>query len=315
MHYKQLYTALTLLGLFGALTSGCGDDEPATQPDAGMMTADTGGTVPSDGGTMTMADGGVEADAGLPSGPRFVFGATIQGDPTIAVVKFFDEFPSGQVTFEDAVELGPTFPYFIAGRIFTLDRAGGTVVRYRFDGDDLVEDGRISFSARGGAEDLFVLSDTRAFAFNSAGLEYIEFDPTAATMSIVKTIDISGVASTPLGPPSLFRRKFVRQSDNTVFSVLNYPITGTPLSVDSFFLSAVNLDSGDLTLIRDDRCPTSVSFGLSSGFFDANDDLFILADANLGLNAVFGVPNAKDPCVVRVARDTLDVDTSYQILP
>ncbi len=278
----QMNRNLFLLGLSCALAVGCSDDD--------------------------------DGEPG-PSGPQaqYVMGLTVQGDPTIAFVKLFEEFPSGSITLDDAIELGATFPYVFGERVFSLDRADGTLTRFRVEGLNLVQDGQISFAARGGAQDLFFISETRAFAFNEAGREFVEFDPSAATMAITASVSVAAVDEAGFGMPTLFRRAFVRQSDNTIFSTVNYPLAG-PLSIDDTFLLATNVDTATVTLIRDERCPVSLAFGINAGFFNANDDFFFLADASLGLPALLGA-QSKDPCIIRIPAGTVDVDPDFQILP
>ncbi|MEL6338678.1 MAG: hypothetical protein AAFP04_03570 [Myxococcota bacterium] len=261
------------------------------------------------------SDDDPDGDTDMTSPATYALGVQVIGDPNVAFIKLFTEFPTGEIALDDAIEIGPVFPYFFDGRVFGLDQADGSVTRYRIDGLNLVEDGSIGFGARGGAGELFFVSSTRAFAFNATGREYIEFDPSAETMMLGNVIDVSIVDDETLGSPTLWRRSYVRPSDNTHFSSVSYegPVPG--LSLDTTYIVAANLDTGATTLIRDDRCGASTAFGLRAGHIDENNDFYFLVDAELGLPTILGVPGLKDPCVIRINDGELAVDDTFLVEP
>lgn len=299
---------------FALLAGACGEDEDdrgTVLPgalDGGATAIDGALLAPSgDGG----ADGAVVSTPVPVADPLYLIGSSIQtSNESTLYVWPSRQLEGAKLDFKQATELGGTsevMPY--NGYVYVPSSDDFTITRYELKNERLVAGPAVSMAGLG----FVYLSNTgaihspeRAFQVNDGQFKIVEWNPT--TMTITKQHDISALKREGWG--NEFRSGYLR-SDGKYFLQWTYTNARKEF-INSFVLAVFDIHTGQLTIEEDATCPTTAGFG---GYFDEQEDLYLMADS-FGLFTQFGgFRDPKAACILRVRRGHTELDQSFRQRP
>jgi hypothetical protein len=198
----------------------------------------------------------------------------------------------------------------LGDKFYVAESEADTITRYTYENGSFVKGPAISFLGEGieylsGYLELH--NPERAFIISGDTLKIYEWNPT--TMQRGPSYDISGLKKEGWGHE--FRGAFER-SDGKIFLYWAYTNDRKEF-LNDFTVGVFDTKTNTFSkVLTDPACPTSAGFG---GYFDENEDLYLIAD-NFGLFTKFGgFPNQKEACILRIKKGSDELDPSFRLLP
>jgi hypothetical protein len=291
---EQLSKRLGIAVMCGVLLgAGCGEEDKGT--------ADTDDTSKHEG------DAGAQGSGD----PLYLIGANIQTtNESVLYLWATPEFEGAELDLKQATEMtGASDAITFEDHVYVPNSDESTITRYAIEDGELVEEDVVSFVGRGFTWLSYahtILSSERAFLVNSDTLKIVEWNPT--TMTITKEHDISALAREGWG--NEYRNGFLR-SDGKLFFHWTYTNERKDF-INSMLVAVWDAHTGELTFEEDTTCPTSAGFG---GYFDEDEDLYLIADS-FGLFTQFGgFEDPKPACIVRIKKGETTLDPSFKQHP
>lgn len=230
-------------------------------------------------------------------------------DGASTYVALTENIPSPSLSLSTALELpGYGDAHAFGDKVYLVEGETFEVVRTHVDRNELVEEARVSFQARGLSwmGELYFVDEERAYMVNGDQYSIIEWNP--RDMRIVGEHDISALRVDGWG--SEYRGGFMRREDGKLFVYWAYNNNREEFRND-FVLGVFDTKSGSFKVIQEPSCPSSAGFG---GFFDEAGDLYLIADSFGGFT-FFGSDDPKDACVLRINQGEDDLDPTYRFVP
>lgn len=256
-----------------------------------------------------------EKDAPAPAptqGPSYAvaFNVSAPDGTSTSYLSLRDTLELGRLDASDALELAGS-PQLVAaqGALFVSNEERKTWTRYDVQDGRLVEGATLSF-ANEGMGFLYmaeVVSPTRAFSWNEATLELVEWNPT--TMTITRRHDLSGLQRPDFGlewrgsAPPLYR-----EQDGVLFYYVAYT-TNRQTYANALHVVLFDTRTGQWELLQDSRCGESAGFG---GWVAENGDAYLFSD-NFGTLAEIIAGIQRPACLLRVKAGERRIDPDYQL--
>lgn len=310
-----------LVGLVALASAACGSDDAGDDEASSGTggTSDSGGTSGSGGATSSGGTGG----SGGSGGGGGAAGANGQ-EPLYVVASGVINPNSYQTYLVTTPSLEPAeidlegngiefegfvYPSGYGDAIFVPSSEAPTFTRFTADADgDLVEGDTISFQGVGSssAPEIFVLSDTKAYAFDEANLTVFVWDPTEMKLTDTE-IDISMLASEGETATLTADPDGARLRGDLLFVPTGWYDNVTYLESPRAGMLVIDTAQDEVVaFLEDDRCSTLQS----SVVTEAGDMYFFPAATILDVNAA-------DPdfpaCALRILADETEFDDSYML--
>lgn len=230
-------------------------------------------------------------------------------DGSTTYVALTPDVPSDELKLDKALEVpGYGDAVGFEDKIYLTDGENLRVTKNRVEGDELVEEDKVSFKDKGIgylSEPLFVDSE-HGYMVNGDQYTIIEFNP--KTMSIVAEHDISDLKLEGWGGE--YRHGFARVADGKLFLQWAYNNNREEF-LNDFVVGVFDTKKKSLKVLKDDACSSSAAFG---GFFDEAGDLYLIAD-NFGGFTLLSEDQPKSDCVLRIKDGESELDPDYRFIP
>ncbi|MEN0065493.1 MAG: hypothetical protein AAGA48_25335 [Myxococcota bacterium] len=207
---------------------------------------------------------------------------------------------------ESLVDLENVFEFDGIVREFGGDfyvNAGARITKWTVDDGALTEGPTLDLSGEGIEGGYFLVADAdNGFLLDNQNLVVTQFNPT--TMLITESYDLSSIPRDDIGQE--IRRPIYR--DGTLFIYIAYT-DNRQVFINNLTVGVLDLESGDVTVLEDERCPVSAGFG---GYLDENNDLYLWGDAFGGFAVFAG--ETKPNCLLRIPSGSTTFD-DFQFTP
>lgn len=255
---------------------------------------------------------GETPDGGGEEQDLFLIGSTVATTEESALLLWTSpELTPASLDPADAMEVvGGGEAFSIDGKIYVSSGENQSITRYEVQAGALVAGPTVSFADRGLGQYFSYTKIYRdaehAYYVNDVTLKIIEWNP--STMLITKEHDIGALAREGWGQE--YRGGFVRKSDGKFFFMWTYTNQRTEF-INTFVLGVFDTNTGALTIQEDQSCPASAGFG---GYFDEQEDLYLIADSFGGFTRFGGFADVKDECILRVKKGESVLDSTFKLV-
>lgn len=311
---NRLFSLRSALWMTLIFAVGC-EDDAEDKVATGLLDASVvDGSIDATSVVATQAD----AEAGAPlappppvADPLYVIGSSIQTtSQSTQYLWTTKQIDGAKLDLKQATEIsGASQPVVFQGKVYIPNSETKTITRYELQGDKLVAGPVLSLVGQGLQYLSYIqtiLNAERAFIVSYEEYRIIEWNPT--TMKITTTHDLSALKRQGWGDE--YRNGYMR-SDGKLFFQWAYTNDRVDF-INSFVLGVFDTNTNTLTVEEDASCPATAGFG---GFFDEQEDLYLIADS-FGLFTQFG--GFKDPkpaCILRVKKGEAKLDTTFKQHP
>ena len=284
------------------LAFGCGNDTESN-------TGGTGGSGGSGGSTGTGGIGGTGGTPIAPSGPAVLCSLVFTPTGATGFIRLVPEaeIEAGDIdATDDAIEVQSGSCAVWKNAVFSASFESPNMTRYDAVDGELVEGDTVSFmnfgltSLASTAEQIRIISDTKAYFFDTQFAQLIVWNPT--TMTTVEAIPLTGFEA-PEGL-TLQRIRTGNIGDRMVFWSLyaNAEGAGVPYSVFGF----LNTETDEFVTDTIENCG-----GFLSAFVTTpNGDAYFGSTPGGAVNHALGI-NTISPCAVRVRAGATEVDDTF----